>query len=609
MDNIANIDDKHTAIEMLQIEPLMTMASPLITFAQWSAFVYFCLQLTFMVCFTVYNIPDMCCLADHFKLNISQCSATSNSTMINNCKSNTFQAISSSGWFFIWPAIVLFLMTRDILIWSTTKGKNLLCGCHNKVTPKDSPHTSKISLKDDTKPNRSSSTNGVRIFPTPIHFFLSFSHTLSKARNIFPRIDSVVQFSFVAFVLAWVILYSVGTNYELYLRITGAVFITGWLYTSMQPLDSRYNSVCLKSWFGEWCCFLRHREVHLHLCLCSRRIFLCQSESQGSHSNQTLTDTVYMTFGLMLTLGNLFDDTMDATYESDEGDMNILRVVVALYLCIVTIVLLNLLIALMNHTFDERKNASILFKLSLLKRAMNTILLNKNLQQKPEPPIKPLSLFGSFSTKLCCVQQMFMCFLCCFNWKKSNSAEESNDIGNNGIKSNKKSKNTDGLENYDEINVLFEIPEDVANIIKSSDIFRHREVDHNLMNRDFQNANLASATVEKVAVTDSSETKSNLLPEINLCRDVKEKKIKRGDAEHKAKEKERRRRERERKKRKEKETDAKIEFLSNTCSAILEKIDTVGENREFVSCELYSTNYTQRSIWSEWRRYGHTFPW
>ena len=156
-----------------------------------------------------------------------------------------------------------------------------------------------------------------------------------------------------------------------------------------------------------------------------------------------------------------------------------------------------------------------------------------------------------------------------------NSAAESNDIGNNQIKSNKECRNTDGLENYEEINVLFEIPEEIAKIIKSSDIFRHREVDHNLMNRDSQNTNFATATVKKVAVTDSSATNSNPLSEINLCKDVKEKKMKRGDAEHKAEEKERRRRERERKKRKEEETDVKIEFLSNTCIAILEKVDTL----------------------------------
>ena len=312
----------------------MTMAGPLITFAQWLAFVYFCLQLTFksfMVCFTVYNIPDMCCLAGHFKLNISQCSVTPNATMTTFCKSTTFQAISSSSWFLIWPGVVLFLMIRDILIWSTTEGKNPLCGCHNKVAPKNSPYTSKISLKDDTKPSHSSRSNGARIFPTPIHFFLQFSQTLSKVRNISPRIDSVVQFSFVAFVLAWVILYSVGTNYELYLRITGAVFITGWLYTFYAATGFSIQLRLFEILVNDVVIYDIGRFIFIYVFVLvgfSCAIFsLNQSESQGSHSNQTLTDTVYMTFGLMLTLGNFFDDTMDATYESDEGDMNILRVV------------------------------------------------------------------------------------------------------------------------------------------------------------------------------------------------------------------------------------------------------------------------------------------
>ena len=322
-----------------------------------------------MVCFTVYNIPDVCCLADHFRLNASsgQCLNITDPLMVKFNPSKSCQTMIIP--FLIWPLILLLILVRNFRLsntwlllakicdherFKTKKRNNRFICCTNRVTPSSSASTNnpvdsneKNKQLEDTESNNPSFKK--KMFPTFVHYFIDSLLIVSRSNllSYLPRLESIVQFGFIMFVFVWAIIYSVTDRYQLYLQITAAVFILGWLYTFYAATGFSLELRLFEILINNIIIYDIGRFVFIYVFVLagfSCAIFsLDQADYSGiNHSDRNFTDTVYLTFSIMLTLGDLFENTMDINYESDGGNLNVYRTVVAMYLCIVTILLLNL---------------------------------------------------------------------------------------------------------------------------------------------------------------------------------------------------------------------------------------------------------------------------
>ena len=83
------------------------------------------------------------------------------------------------------------------------------------------------------------------------------------------------------------------------------------------------------------------------------------------------TNTLYMTFYRMLSPGNILDVSEDQDYKNSGGSVSVLRGICAAYSILSSVVLMNMLIAMMNSTYsDAKSNRSTAWRIKSLKMVL-----------------------------------------------------------------------------------------------------------------------------------------------------------------------------------------------------------------------------------------------
>jgi hypothetical protein len=154
-------------------------------------------------------------------------------------------------------------------------------------------------------------------------------------------------------------MYLYGTNHHRYCECLPAVFIFGWMHT-----------VTYVKMFKQWHAFAMTFKrivakdvtrfayifvfVLISFSLAIHALSMSLYPPVDMHA-RTLAETIYLTFCLTVTVtvGGLLDISTEPDYEHAGGNIHLLHIVFAGYLCISTIILLNMLIAMMNTTYSE----------------------------------------------------------------------------------------------------------------------------------------------------------------------------------------------------------------------------------------------------------------
>ena len=129
----------------------------------------------------------------------------------------------------------------------------------------------------------------------------------------------------------------------------------------------RHKSVVINSVLKDWNAFaniLKHiilkdvtRFIYIYIFILISFGYaihvLLQSDYLGVPEHQQSTDTIYLMFYRMLSPGNVLDVSEDDNYKLSGGSIPILRACCAAYTCLSSVVLVNILIAMMNSTYSD----------------------------------------------------------------------------------------------------------------------------------------------------------------------------------------------------------------------------------------------------------------
>ena len=334
--NELHVIDEDLAGQMLNVEPIKQLTEMYWIIGERFIYIIITIHVIYMSLFVHYYVPTVEALKLHFSINSSMIS-TSNYTEVTN--SSTEVRTSPSGAWIAWPVI---LVICEIVIYvgawiaSFTKQSN------------DDQQNGSNGASQHQEPDKE-------------------SHGLNACFQILEKFVRAVTGSnlFLALIVTWYCAYSfIGTfaniSYQKYLEILAITLIVGWLLTldlfrrinSCQILMKRFGRIVFKDIFSIF--------IILYLMILFGFGFalhvLRMTELNSDDNYNSAVHSIYMTFNAMLIQGDMFDITTDGVYSAFGGNIHLLRFIYSCYVCFSTIILLNILIAMMNNTYAEERS-------------------------------------------------------------------------------------------------------------------------------------------------------------------------------------------------------------------------------------------------------------
>ena len=310
--------------KIFEKQPIKGLTEPYIKFAQQLYFFMAAFQLIYMICFSYYCIPTTCSLIDLFNLNASALSCES--TTENRSDTKNIQSNASWLWL-IWPVIMcvvngipLFSFIVTVIVYLLIMLLKYICASLYITTFKD------------------------KLKPTKLIYMAGFERFVSN--------------SFYISVFVWYVCYRDRTNHNLYLEATSMVLLFGWFFTFFL-----FSGMTLKSYvFSQVLTEIIIKDIALGFV--SVFVFTFVAFSFAMHvlrlselpSDDTmyLSVTVYDVFAAAVGAGEYFEKAREE--RAGFGIyFDLFEVVLITYICVTAIILLNVLIAMVNHRYDKLK--------------------------------------------------------------------------------------------------------------------------------------------------------------------------------------------------------------------------------------------------------------
>lgn len=154
-------------------------------------------------------------------------------------------------------------------------------------------------------------------------------------------------------VLTWIVLYSVGNSYMDY--VFSVAICMGWLYTisftrGFRPIHYFWRMIqnmIIKD-------IMKFLFIYLFVLLAFAFAIhaVIQVSQAVADEYPSPLDTMFLVFNLMIGRGDLFDNTLSQGFDSVDRNTTYLKVLYLIYIILATILLLNLLIAMMNDSYS-----------------------------------------------------------------------------------------------------------------------------------------------------------------------------------------------------------------------------------------------------------------
>ena len=180
-------------------------------------------------------------------------------------------------------------------------------------------------------------------------------------------------------------------SYQRYLEILAVTMIVGWMQTlTYFKFISKYSvtldhfwNIILENIIGMFIAVYMLVVVGFGLALHALNL----TELEDGDYNRTVTDSIYYAFTNMLSLTSSISDlTTGYKYEKDGGSIDFLRFVFSAYVCISTIILLNLLIAMMNQTYTNSTNMKEDSKQKMVSTLKYSLWVDNKIRDHPSWP-------------------------------------------------------------------------------------------------------------------------------------------------------------------------------------------------------------------------------
>jgi len=196
---------------------------------------------------------------------------------------------------------------------------------------------------------------------------------------------SLPQLSVAAFsslTIVWYFIYRYDSSSETYLQISASVFILGWLmtlYFAKGTQDLVFSAICERIALQDISRFVfMYSFILIGFGLAFHT--LLQLSPNAAEEIESPLNTLLQTFNLMLGLSSPIKEDFESEYKKVGGSPVFVYCIYVLYVVTASIVMINLLIAMMTHSFEDYKqNASIIWRVASLKLALNLIRIRQSL--------------------------------------------------------------------------------------------------------------------------------------------------------------------------------------------------------------------------------------
>ena len=334
--------DSRRRWKMLDIEPLRQVTVNFWKVGEVFAYVLVAAHILYMTMFTSINIPTIGWLKNR----------------ANNTSPET--STQNVGWI-IWPLALLIIHSLQVFV-----GFIRINPRHNTVS---------VLAKGDAEPQESGRTSFVEQLPNLL-------------LELFTRLWVLL---FLVLTVTWYCAYKLilHVSYQRYLEILAATLIVGWLQTLKYfKFISSFSVTMSRFWRIVFRDILSIFLVVYFLILvafgCALHVLNMTTLDNDTYTNTSLS--LYVAFISSLGIGNgLYDLSKDGDYFNNEGNVDLIRIVFSIYLCLTTVILLNILIAMMNNTYKQAWMTSSTKK--MLSSIQISFWLHKKLKQNTSSTI------------------------------------------------------------------------------------------------------------------------------------------------------------------------------------------------------------------------------
>ena len=305
---------------ILRTQPLKGLIRPHIALVQRFCFLMGLQQLIFMILFTTYNMPTPCSLALMFNLSSTSCGSRTTNSSDNEMPSTASQQRSSLAWLWlIWPTI-LSLGSLHIIFYR----RKLAYLAHRS-------HKTVVKSKD-----------------------IKFSLVKQFNEALVP----ILLLIFCCMVWLWIYKYFRSDTYISYVEVTGMVLLLGWI-TNLAFFGVMSKDACIFALvvskiivknIPSFMLFFVFIVVGFSFAMHTFRMSAC-SPNELMHLDETFFSVLSGAFGI----GDFFEVTMTDSKCALAGTKYLIEFVYFCYVCATMIILLNILIAMMNNSYEKAK--------------------------------------------------------------------------------------------------------------------------------------------------------------------------------------------------------------------------------------------------------------
>jgi hypothetical protein len=329
---IVSMPDEILASRMLDIAPYRQLVRNTWSGYQWIFVILMLIHIVYMTLYTIFALPQTATLI-HTYNKTSKCVEFSRTPELH-------------GLFLIWPAIiVVFMIYSTRSEWFRCCLKN--CSC----------------VPSHMKRRRFAA---LHLLGLGLPFKLMYA-----TFNFLPHLSAI---AFGAMMITWYALYRCGTTSQAYVQVSSVVFIIGWLFTlnfTKGFEEMHAFSVMLK--------YIIIRDITRFLFM---YVFVLVGFGLAFHALFQVSPTLaqesgsvwynfFAMFNLMVGLGSPLGNFDDATYRKAGGSPAFVYWIYIFYIAIASVILMNLLVAMMSDTFANIKsNEGVTWKVGSLHLAL-----------------------------------------------------------------------------------------------------------------------------------------------------------------------------------------------------------------------------------------------
>ena len=362
--------------KMLDIEPLASMTEPFWKLTECFVKCFIALHLIYMTIFTYYNIPTVESLMEQFNISPSPdiLPGDSNNFTSNFSTSSPTRLVHDSCVGILWLLWPLLVFVFD-LVFDAAAEDNMLSSASQHFRQTKNWCYRLHSLHRNSRAERMQSLHkdATRKSSKKTACFENQQHGDVKPNNAYKMWLTEISkyayqivsggFIFLCLVITWYCAnMTVGIfsdlNYQRYLQILAVTLIFGWMQTlkyftfirTSSEMFDRFSNIVRRDIFSMFIILFVFIVLGFGFAL-----HVLHLTTLGDGGNiRTPVDSIYLAFFAMLGQGDLFSDTTDDAYRYHGGNVDLLRIVFCIFICFSTIVMLNILIAMMNSTYQDK---------------------------------------------------------------------------------------------------------------------------------------------------------------------------------------------------------------------------------------------------------------